>query len=159
MLGGPVFFEKFDLFYAHMVCLLPACSRADDVLEGVKFLRPIINEVTASLTNGNSSSNEQDPLYYEELPQADGTDSASESLPIAFAQRRPQQNSVGRESDGHRDGIVRVAPPASANQREFTMLRLLDLSDVVLQKLLSVDGLDTRYEDIPFRCGAGLVFV
>jgi hypothetical protein len=45
-----------------------------------------------------------------------------------------------------------VAPPASANQREFTMSRLLDLSDVVLQKLLSPDGLDTRYEDIPFRC-------
>jgi hypothetical protein len=129
--------------------IVSSYSRADDVLEGVKFLRPITNEVT-----GNSSSrstNEQDPVYYEVLPQMNAESGPGmDTLPIAFAQRRPQPNRASRFSQGT-DRLVQVAPPASANKREFTMLRLLDLTDPVMQKLLSRDGLDLRYEDVPFR--------
>jgi hypothetical protein len=145
--------------------IISSYSRADDVLEGVKFLRPIIG----SSSNGgsghsSSSSSKQDPIYYEELQQLDSNTSSSsaaggapaaaaDALPIAFAQRRPQASNSSGDSEGQQgpDGIVRVAPPASANQREFTMLRLLDVTDAVMQKLLSPDGLDLRYEDVPFR--------
>lgn len=131
--------------------IISSYSRADDVLEGVKFLRPIVNEVTA---NSSSSSKEQEPVYYEELQQMNAESGPGmDTLPIAFAQRRPQPVQASKSSVGSdRNMVVRVAPPASANQREFTMLRLLDLTDAVMQKLLSQDGLDLRYEDVPFRC-------
>lgn len=129
--------------------IISSYSRADDILEGVKFLRPIINEVT---TQVDSSSNEQEPMYYEELQQQ-AADKGSEALPIAFAQRRPRSGCSRESSDNDSSGsrIVRVAPPASSNHREYTMLRLLDLTDVVMHKLLTPEGLDTQYEDVPFR--------
>jgi hypothetical protein len=131
--------------------IISSYMRADDVLEGVKFLRPIINEVTANSSSA-SSTNEQEPVYYEEPHMNAEGGPGMDTLPIAFAQRRPQPNRASRSSEGiGRDRVVRVAPPASANQREFTMLRLLDLTDAVMQKLLSQDGLDLRYEDVPFR--------
>lgn len=148
--------------------IISSYSRADDVLEGVKFLRPILGSGQhATSSNGNgvghsSSSSEQDPVYYEELQQlvsgrrssAAGGSGAADALPIAFAQRRPQAQQNGRwtgQAHGEADSVVRVVPPASANQREFTMLRLLDVTDAVMQKLLSPDGLDLRYEDVLFR--------
>lgn len=140
--------------------IISSYSRADDVLEGVKFLRPILG----NSSNGGSHSSEQDPVYYEELQQLDSNNSSSsaaggapaaaaDALPIAFAQRRPQASDSSSDAEAQQGpgGIVRVAPPASANQREFTMLRLLDVTDAVMQKLLSPDGLDLRYEDVPFR--------
>lgn len=130
--------------------IISSYSRADDVLEGVKFLQPIVNEVTATVSNGHS--NEQEPVYYEELQQHNKEKGPGlDTLPIAFAQRRPQPSDQAAQSSAGsgRDSIVRMAPPASANHREFTMLRLLDLTDAVMQKLLSPNGLDLSYEDVP----------
>lgn len=134
-------------------------SRSGDVLEGEKFLQPIVNDVTAQLAGSNgSSSNEQEPVYYKELPK-DSPAVTGVDLPVAFAQRRPRPSnkrprlSNGSSSTGGSSGsdIVRVTPPASPNLREYTMLRLLDVTTDVMRKLLSPEGLDLQYEDIPFR--------
>eukprot|EP00878_Enallax_costatus_P024526 GHUV01026178.1.p1 GENE.GHUV01026178.1~~GHUV01026178.1.p1 ORF type:complete len:603 (+),score=181.38 GHUV01026178.1:514-2322(+) len=113
-------------------------SRTDDVLD-TKLLKPI-----------GKAGSENEPVYYDVVQdtEADAAAAAAADLPLAFAQPRPSQGDTPTDGSSD-DGLVRYCPPASYDAREFTMLRLYDMTPRLIKSVMS--ELDLRHEDFPFR--------
>lgn len=98
---------------------------------------------------------ENQPVYYNIVQDmaADAAAAAAYNMPLAFAQPRPTQGDEhGPANSRSNDGLVKYCPPASYNAREFTMLRLYDLTPNLIRRVIS-EQMDLRHEDFPFRCG------
>jgi hypothetical protein len=153
-------------------------SRADDVLDST-LLQPLPSLGGSSSNDKGKQRQQHRPHEYKVAEETDSGAAEGEGggrLPLAFAQLRPsledptnsnkagddaeadqQQQATGNagaaattSSSKQQQELIRVSPPASANSREFTMLRLYNLSDELAARLVA--GMDLTYEEFPFRC-------
>jgi hypothetical protein len=143
---------------AHQI--ISSYMRTDAVLD-MKLLRPI----------SSSSSQQQGvhhPAYYEleldlqvEAARAAAAAAEGAELPLAFSQTRPSQQDLqhwhGRgaaaaaaaaAADAQRQ-LVRYCPPPSPNEREYTMLQLYDLDQLLVERVTR--GMDLAREEFPCR--------
>jgi hypothetical protein len=96
-------------------------------------------QLRPSLEDPTNSNKAGDDAEADQQHQATGSAGAGASTSSSKQQQQQQQQE-----------LIRVSPPASANSREFTMLRLYNLSDELAARL--VTGMDLAYEEFPFRC-------
>jgi hypothetical protein len=134
---------------AHQI--ISSYMRTDAVLD-MKLLRPI---------SSSSSSQQQGvhhPAYYElELDLQVEAARAAEGaeLPLAFSQTRPSQQDLQHWHGGGPAGasadvqLVRYCPPPSPNEREYTMLQLYDLDQLLVERVTR--GMDLAREEFPCR--------
>jgi hypothetical protein len=137
-------------------------NRTQDVLD-IKLLQPIVNNAALQLAKGPQHEQQHMPVYYNLVQdlQAEAVAAAAASdMPLAFAQARPSPEGRHWEDKTRNNhnksnsstALTRCCPPVSYNLREFTMLRLYDVSPSLVVRVL--EGMDSSYEEFPFRLSA-----